>query len=69
VIISQLNQKRIPITPLEANPVLIINANAELAVPVTTQFLQPISGWKLQVIQTARRVQHQEFSLRHARWR
>jgi len=37
-------------SPNETHAILVVNANAVLTLPITTQPLQPISGWEFQII-------------------
>jgi hypothetical protein len=45
VLINYLNVKRIPIAPSETDTILIVNANAVLALPITFQSFKVIP-WK-----------------------
>ena len=55
--------------PHETNPVLIVNPNAVLPLPIPMQFLQPVSGGNLQILQNNCTVNNAQFSPRHARGR
>jgi hypothetical protein len=56
-------------TPIEADPVLVVDANAELPLPITAQFLQPVSRRVFQIIQFYGRIEHSQFAFRDLAWR
>ena len=51
------------IAPDEDQPPLIVDANRMKASPIARQGLKPISGRRLQIVETARRIEHFELSL------
>ena len=53
VIIDNLNIEEIIAFHLKANPVLIIDPNAVLSLPVTVKLLQPVGRRDSQILQTS----------------
>ncbi len=51
MIIHDLDIKSIMTTPDKTNPVLIVNPNTVLPIPIAMQLLQPVSGRDPQVFQ------------------
>jgi hypothetical protein len=66
VVVYDLDVVCIPFTPSEANPPLIVDADAVLPTPITRQLLESVSRWASQVIQNLRRIQDQQLAKRHA---
>lgn len=54
------------ILPYETDSILVIDADAVLALPVTLECLQPISGVRVQIFQASCRLQVQKFPLCNA---
>ena len=46
----------------KANPILIIDTNAVLSLPVSMQRFQMICGWYFQILQTSCIIDHNQFS-------
>lgn len=57
MVIHDFSFMRVAITPHKAQPVLVINSNAVLALAVPGQCLQAISRGNAQIVQVTRRVQ------------
>ncbi len=51
MVIDYLDLIGIAVAPLEADPPLVVDANAVLACPVTRQFLQAVAWWNAKVVQ------------------
>ena len=51
-------------TPDEANAPLVVDPDAVLSDPVTSQAFQPVSGWAAEVLQRVRRVQEKQLPMR-----
>jgi hypothetical protein len=66
VIIRYLYIIRIAISPVETDAPLVIDAYRVFAFAVAVQLLQAIAWWHHQIVQSRRRVEHQQFPLRHA---
>jgi hypothetical protein len=62
VIVRNLNIEGISTLPPKADSPLIIDANAELPRPISSQFLQTIGRRHSQVIERYRAVQHAQLS-------
>jgi hypothetical protein len=62
VIVRYLYIVGIVIAPNEANPVLIVDANTVLSLPVAAQFLEPVTGWTLQIMQFHGHIEHSQLS-------
>jgi hypothetical protein len=58
MIIYNLNLFCVPVSPLETDPPLLVDANAVLTDPIPSQSFQPVPGWHPQSVQPARRIQH-----------
>ena len=58
VIIHDFNFVGVACPPFKTDPPLVIDSNAVLSFPVAVQFLQPVSGWSLQVVQRLGSMQH-----------
>jgi hypothetical protein len=58
VVIDNLDLVRFVILPAKANPVLVVDAYAVLALAVAPQRLQPVSMWLSQIVQMRSVVQH-----------
>src|SRR5713101_2903666 len=69
MIVGDLHFESVAAPPHETDPVLIVDPNAVLPLPVAMQFLQPISGGNLQIIESGCAVEHAQFSPGHARGR
>lgn len=61
VIIDNLYIKEVIAFDLKANPVLIINPNAVLSLPVSIEFLQTVCGRDTQILQASCIVDHDQF--------
>jgi hypothetical protein len=59
MVIDDLDLVGITAAPLETNPVLIVDAYAELPASIATQFLEPVTGWHTQISQVGRGIKHQ----------
>ena len=66
MVIRDFNCASVGTAPFEAYSVLIVDSNAVLSLPVTVQFLQPVSRRDLQVVQRQGTVEHGQLSFRHA---
>src|SRR5205823_2318311 len=51
--------------PYEADPPLVVNANAVLARPVGLERFQPVAGWHPQIIQVPRSIKQTQLAKRH----
>jgi hypothetical protein len=51
VIIGNLHVVRVTVDPTKAQPKLIVDPDAVLAVSVTSQLLEPITRWATQIVQ------------------
>jgi hypothetical protein len=65
VVIDNLNLVRFAIFPAEANPVLIVDANAVLALAVASQRFQPVSVGLTKIVQMRSVVQNLQLSPRN----
>ncbi len=65
MIINDFDIFRSRFGPAKANPVLVIDPNAVLALTVTRQWLQSISGRYFKIIQSAGSLQLPQFPQRH----
>jgi hypothetical protein len=65
MVIHNFHVQRIFAVPSEANPPLVIYADAVLAFAVVFQGFQVVAIRHTQIIQAARLMQHQQFSPRH----
>ena len=50
----------------KANPILVIDTNAVLSLPVSVQGFQMICGWNFQILHTSCIVNHDQFSQCHS---
>jgi hypothetical protein len=64
VVISKLHVVSFTVAPNKADPPLIIDPNAELTSPITTQRLKPIAGHDPQLFQALRRMDDLELPAR-----
>ncbi len=62
MIINDFNIKEIIAFSPKANPVLIIDPNAVLSLPVSIQLFQPVGRWDAQILQTSCIVDHNQLS-------
>ena len=67
MIINDFNTMKV-VFPLDrkAYPVLIVNSNAVLPLPISLQRFQMICGWNFQILQTSCIVNHDQFSQCHS---
>ena len=61
VVINDFNIEEVIAFDLKANPVLIINPNAVLSLPVSIEFLQTVCGRDTQILQASCIVDHDQF--------
>lgn len=61
MVVRDLDLVSVALSPLEADAILIVDANAVLALPVAFQPFQTVAGRQQQVSQRSRRVQHLQF--------
>lgn len=66
MVVHNFHVQRIFAVPAEANPPLVIDADAVLAFAVVFQRFQMIAIRHAQIIQAARLIQQQQFPPRHA---
>ena len=73
MIIDDFDIESIAIAPDEAHPPLVVDANAVLAAAIAAQRLQPVAGWRPEIVEAARVVHLDQFPfadaqhvLRHA---
>jgi hypothetical protein len=66
MIINYFDPMSITLSPFKANPVLIVDVDAELSFSVAFEFLQVIGRWSAQVIQCFRVMQHSKLAIRHS---
>jgi hypothetical protein len=62
MIINDFYVKRVTAGPPKTNAPLVIDANAPLPGPISSQFFQPIRRWNLQIFYRLRSIQHAQFS-------
>src|SRR5437016_2796855 len=67
MIIGQFHISRIPSFAAEANPVLVINPNAVLPLPVSLQRVKPVAGRNSQVVEPHCTMQQPKPSQGHPR--
>ena len=60
MIIRDLDIENIAASPIEADPVLIVNANAVLPLPAALQRLQSVAAKRAQIAQCSGGIQHAE---------
>jgi hypothetical protein len=65
VVIHDLNVVNVALFPSEANPPLIVYADAELAPAVAFERFKPIVGWAAQIVQRRCPVKIEQLSPRH----
>jgi hypothetical protein len=65
VIVDDLDVMGISVVPDEADPPLLVDADAVLASPIPEQGLEPIAGRDLQRIQPRSRIELQELPQGH----
>jgi len=58
VIVRDLHPASASLTPLETDSVLLVDANAMLAFPISFEPLQPVAGRQSQVAQRSGRIQY-----------
>jgi hypothetical protein len=61
VVVHNLNLVSVPIFPLKADSILVIDANAVLAFSIASEALQPIAGRHGQVAQCSGGIQQLQF--------
>ena len=69
MVIRDFNFVSVGTSPFKADPVLIVDSYAVLSLPITVQFLQPVSRWDFQVFQRQGTVEHGQLPFCHAAWR
>src|SRR5208282_5364908 len=69
MVICDLHFVSFGFAPYEANSVLIVDSNAVLTLTIAAQFLQPVSGRNLQVVQSYGAIEHGKLSFRNTGWR
>jgi hypothetical protein len=57
MVVYDLDIVGVSLTPAEADTPLVVDPNAILSFPVSSQFLKAISWWNTKVIQSLSRVQ------------
>ena len=67
VVIDDFHINRTLLGPSETNSVLIINADAVLPLPISSQNLQPVPRWRAQEVEGVRSIQHGELPCRYVR--
>ena len=60
MVVDDLDTPRRTVAPSEAHAPLVVDANAVLPPAIAPQSLQPIAGWRAQVVEPARRIDGQE---------
>jgi hypothetical protein len=65
MVVDDLDVEGISGTPAEADPPLLIHADAVLPLTITFELLQPVSGRNAQITQDRRSVEHPEFPKRN----
>jgi hypothetical protein len=65
MVVNYLNVVRIRFTPDEADPPLVVDADAPLALPVALQLLEPIRWRNRQIFKSHGGIQHAEFPDRY----
>jgi hypothetical protein len=66
MIVYDFNIVSVPLTPTEADTPLVIDPNAVLSLPVSSQFLKAISWRDKKIIQLLRRIRQEQFPLSDA---
>jgi hypothetical protein len=72
VVIHDFEVICVAVSPHKTDAELIVNAYGILPFAIAVQCVQPVSGWNPEILQSARRVNHCEFSFRYGaqiRWR
>jgi hypothetical protein len=67
MVVRNLHIEGVSLTPYEAEAVLIVNADAVLALPITLQPFQAISRWQDKVLQSTGSIQHLQLLERNAK--
>jgi hypothetical protein len=67
VVVDDFHVRRTIVGPTEADPELIVDPDAVLALPITSQGLQPIARRCSQELQGVRSIKHREFARRDVR--
>jgi hypothetical protein len=62
VIVHDLNVEHVSVTPHKTQPPLVVDPNAVLALPVTPQCFQTVSGWCRKISQLGGAVQLSELA-------
>jgi hypothetical protein len=62
MIINQGDIVNVIVIPTKDQPPLIVDPNAEEAIQIAFERLQPVAGWHLQVHQTVRSIQDIQFT-------
>lgn len=65
MVIHDLNVIRIAIKPYEANPSLVVDADAVLTGAISLQRFEAVAGKYSQVVQVAGLIEQPQFALRH----
>ena len=66
MIIGNFNLVNAIVTPTETDTPLLVDANAVLTLPITTQRFKPVGGWNTEIIHGGGMMQHDKFSFRKA---
>jgi hypothetical protein len=66
VVIHDFDVVGVTTSPSEADPPLVVDPDAVLALPITPQQLQPVARWDPQVVQPVSSVQHPELPQGHS---
>lgn len=61
MIVHDLDIVRVAVAPAEADPPLVVDANAVLAAPIALERFQPVARWHSQVIEALGGVELHEF--------
>jgi hypothetical protein len=62
VVIHNLNIKGIAVLEAKTEPPLVVDANAELTLAVSSQCLQAIAGWNPKIVNGYGAIQHLQFT-------
>jgi hypothetical protein len=65
VIVNDLDVVGVTASPSETDPPLIVDADAVLALPITSQSFQAVPRRNTQVVQALGRIKHAELAQRH----
>ena len=66
MVVDDLDVPGFAITPYETDPPLVVDANAVLLFPITSQALQAVARREPQIVQAGGRIEHSQFSERCA---